>query len=227
MRAITTQPTGLAVRTNRRSLVTSRPTFSQELRQLADKFADRPTQLSEMLQATQGRGFDLLLVCISLPFLTPIPLPGLSAPFGLVAAMIGARLAVGRKPWLPRRLLTRELPPRFLIKMLKAASRVVRLLEFFLRPRFVFFQEQLVFRQVAGALIMVSGLLLVLPLPLPFSNSLPALTVMLLAASALERDGLFFLAGCLVSLLTAAYFGFLAFGGIHVIESLRHSFFGA
>ena len=205
----------------------SRRAFSQELKDLADRFGDRPTRLSEILQATQGRGFDLLLLCISLPFLTPIPLPGLSIPFGLVVTVVGARLALGRRPWLPQRLLARELPARFLTKLLKGASRVVRWLEFFLRPRLAVLHEGLVFRRVAGSLIMVSGLLLLLPLPLPFSNFLPALTVVLLAASALERDGAFFLAGCFMFLVTAAYFGFLAFGGAHAIDGLLHTVFGA
>lgn len=76
------------------------------------------------------------------------------------------------------------------------------------------------FRRVAGFFFMLSGLLLLLPLPLPFSNSLPALTVLLLAASALERDGVSFLAGCFMCLVTVAYFGFLAFGGVQVIDGL-------
>jgi hypothetical protein len=39
---------------------------------------------------------------------------------------------------------------------------------------------------------MLSGLLMLLPLPIPLTNTLPALTVVLLAAGAIERDGLFF-----------------------------------
>jgi hypothetical protein len=62
-------------------------TLSQELRELAERFAERPVQLGEILDGTQGRGFDLLLVRIPLPFLTPIPLPGFSIPLGLVVAL--------------------------------------------------------------------------------------------------------------------------------------------
>jgi hypothetical protein len=200
--------------------------FSKELQQLAAKFAGRPVRLSEVLVATQGRGFDLLLVFFALPFLTPIPLPGFSIPFGLVAFFIGGRLAVGRKPWVPQHLLARELPPRFLARLFQAASRVVRLLEFFLRPRLVFLQESFVFKRVAGTCIMLCGLLLLLPLPLPFSNSLPALTVLLLAAGALERDGVFSLMGCFTFLVSAAYFGFLAVGGAHLVDSIWHSLTG-
>jgi hypothetical protein len=111
--------------------------------------------------------------------------------------------------------------------MLHAATRVVRLLEFCLKPRLIFLHESLVFRRVSGSLMLVSGLLLLLPLPLPFCNSFPAFTVLLLAAGALERDGVAFLAGCVMFLLTSAYFALLAFGGAHAIDGLKHAIFGA
>jgi hypothetical protein len=195
-------------------------TFSQELRALGELFADRSPRVEEVLAATQGRGFDLFLLVLCLPFLTPIPLVGLSTPFGLVVAIIGARLALGRRPWLPQRVLRRELPPRFLSKVLVAASRLVRWLEVLLRPRLHFVHEQLIFKRVAGALIMVSGVLLLLPLPIPLSNTLPALTVVLLAAAALERDGLCFIAGTAMFGLTLVFFGLLAFGGARAVHNL-------
>ncbi len=159
-----------------------RLTFSRELENIAARFGDRPTQLSEFLEATQGRGFDLLLICLAVPFLTPIPLPGLSTPFGFVVAIIGGRLALGRRVWLPKQLLARELPPRLLTKALKAAGRLIRFLEFFLKPRLSLLQKSFMFQRMAGFLIMFSGILLLLPLPLPLTNSLPALTIILLAA---------------------------------------------
>ena len=135
----------------------ARPKFSQELRYLAEQFADRPARLSEILAATQGRGFNLLLLLIGLPFLTPIPLPGLSTPFGFVVLLIGARLALGRRPWLPEKILHRELPARFIARLLGAASRIVRWLEVLLRPRLDFLHEQWIYRRIAGTLIMLSG----------------------------------------------------------------------
>jgi len=198
-----------------------RTTFSQELRELAGRFAERPVRIGEILDATQGRGFNLLLVLICLPFLTPVPLPGFSIPFGLVVAIIGGRMALGRKPWLPRRLLARELPPGFLSKLVNAASRVMKFLEWFLRPRLAFLHEQLLYRRLAGVLIAVSGLFLVLPLPVPFSNGLPGWTVLLLSAAALERDGVCYIAGCVMFMVSAAFFVLLALGGMELFEQLR------
>ena len=202
-----------------------RPRFSDELRQLAQVFSVRPARISEILAATKGRGFNLLLLLIGIPFLTPIPLPGFSAPFGLAILLIGTRLAIGRQPWLPKRILERELPARFITKLLGAASRIVRWLEVLLRPRLRFLQEQWIYRRVAGTLIMLSGLLLLLPVPVPLSNGLPALTVVLLAAGAMERDGLAFLAGCAVFVLNLGFFGLLAFGGTHLLDNLQHRIF--
>jgi len=195
--------------------------FSQELRELTEQFSERPVCLAEILAATHGRGFHLLLVLIALPFLTPIPLPGLSMPFGLVVSIIGGRMALGQKPWLPRRLLQRELPPRFLSRLLRTATWIVKTLERLLRPRLAFVNDYFIFRRLAGVLISISGLYLLMPLPLPFSNSLPAWTILLLASGALARDGLFFLIGCVAFVVTTAFFVLLAFGGTHALEKLR------
>ena len=204
-----------------------RPRFSQELHDLAQQFAGRPARLSEILAATQGRGFNLLLLLIGLPFLTPIPLPGFSTPFGFVVLIIGTRLALGRQPWLPKKLLEHELSTRFIAKVLAAACRIMRWLEVLLRPRLDFLQQRWIYRRIAGTLIMLSGLLLLLPLPIPLSNTLPALTVVLLAAGAMERDGLFFLAGCATFILTLGYFSLLALGGAHLLDDFWHTVFGS
>jgi hypothetical protein len=50
--------------------------FSQELRTLIVRFDDRPVRLGELLEATKGRGYHVLLLLIALPFVGPIPLPG-------------------------------------------------------------------------------------------------------------------------------------------------------
>ena len=71
----------------------------------------------------------------SLPFSTPIPLPGLSTPFGFIIALIGARLSLGQKPWLPQRLLDTRLPPKLFAKVFGAARALLKGFEYFLRPR--------------------------------------------------------------------------------------------
>ena len=202
------------------------PAFSVELQELLARFEDRPVRLMEILQATQGRGYHLLLLLIALPFVGPVPLPGFSIPFGAAVSLLGLRLALDRGPWLPQRVLQREVSARALRRLLNATRRILTGLEFFVRPRLGFVPDHAVFSRIAGVLIVVSGVMLMLPFPLPFSNSLPAWTVLLLSAGALGRDGLFFFAGCFAFLVSLAFFALVAFGGVEAFELLRWIFLG-
>jgi hypothetical protein len=162
-------------------------TALDELQHLIEAFSERSVRLREVLEVTHGRGYTMLLILVTFPFCTPIPLPGLSAPFGLIVAIIGFRLAIGQKPWLPARLLDTELPPRFFPRLLAATRGLARWLEGFLKPRL---RPIIRWRLVAhgmGAMILVCGLLMMLPFPLPFSNGLPAMAVLLLAARCWRR----------------------------------------
>lgn len=203
-----------------------RPAFSAELRELLARFENRPVRLIEILEATQGRGYHLLLLLIALPFVGPIPLPGFSIPFGLVVSVLGLRLAFDRGPWLPQRLLQREMSTVTLRRLIAATGRVVRVMELLVRPRLGFVPNHEVFSRIAGILITASGLMLMLPFPLPFSNSLPAWTVLFLSAGALGRDGLFFFAGCAMFLVSLAFFALVAYGGAEAFELLRRIFRG-
>ena len=42
----------------------------------------------------------------------------------------------------------------------------------------------------------------------------------------MERDGVFYVGGCVAFTGTAAYFAGLAFGGAQVADKLRHGLFG-
>jgi len=195
--------------------------LSEEIQRLVVTFSERPVRLREIVEVTQGRGYTLLLILLALPFCTPLPLPGISTPFGAVIALIGLRLSFRLKPWLPQKLLDTQLPAKFFPRFLAATQRLVRGLEFFLRPRWTFLVDTGVLHHVYGGMILVCGLLLLLPLPVPLSNGLPALTVVLLSAALLERDGYFVLAGSLLFVVSACFFGLLLFGGAAGVSWVR------
>jgi len=193
------------------------PRLSEELARLSETFAERPVTLREVITVLRGRAYTLLLILLALPFCTPIPLPGLSTPFGLMIALVGFRLSLRQAPWLPSRILDTALPPRFFSRLLFAGRRIIQLLEWGLRPRWVSLVEQGVLHHVYGLMILVSGLLLLLPLPIPLSNLLPALVVILTAAALLERDGYCAVAALAVFALTACFFAALAWGGVEAL----------
>jgi hypothetical protein len=197
------------------------PVFSEELRALIAQFEGRPVQLIDILEATRGRGYHLLLLLVALPFVGPIPLPGFSIPFGLLVMMLGARIALDRGPWLPRRLLERHFSTVRLRQFIEATGRIVRGIEFFVRPRLGFIEHHAVFSRAGGLMIALSGAMLMLPFPLPFSNSLPAWTVIFVSVGALGHDGWFFVAGGVMFLISVGFFALVFFGGVEALEVFR------
>jgi hypothetical protein len=145
---------------------------------------------------------------------------GVSTPFGTVIAIIGFRLALGQKPWLPKRLLDTTLPSGFFVRLLGAAKWLVRALESLLRPRLSSLVENRPFRHAYGLIIFVCGFVLLLPLPIPLTNGMPALTIVLLAGAVLDRDGVAMIAGLLSFALTLGLLALLAWGGIEAVEWL-------
>ena len=97
---------------------------------------------------------------------------------------------------------------------------LVRFLEKFLRPRLTMLTDTPLLRQLHALLMLLAALTLLLPLPIPFTNSFPAWTILLIAAGLLERDGFFILAGYVVFVAGVFYFVFLGEATAHLMQEL-------
>ncbi|HWA25224.1 MAG TPA: exopolysaccharide biosynthesis protein [Lacunisphaera sp.] len=206
-----------------RAGVTVRPRrLSVELADLRDRSGERAVTLREVLYVLHGRAYMLLVLLLALPFVTPIPLPGLAIPFGLGIALISARIAAGQRPWLPMSLQRKQLPPGFFGKVFTLAEKILRFFEKFLRPRLTFLTDTPLLVQLHGLLMLVAALALVPPLPIPFTNAFPAWVILLMAAGLLERDGLFILVAYLVFIAAVFYFIFLGEATARLLHEFYH-----
>lgn len=202
--------------------------LSEEFALILHEFEVETVTLREVMAMLHGRGYVLLVMLLALPFCTPIPLPGLSTPFGLIIALIGVRLAFGAKPWLPARLLDTRLPPGVFAKVFAAAQKIMLWFEKLLRPRLLWVTASPRREQAHAVPIVLCALMLLLPLPVPFSNVLPAWGVMLLAGGLLERDGTFIVAGWVTTVAALIFFTVIAFLGKEAVDVIWRWFgFGA
>ncbi len=195
--------------------------LSEELESIA---ADREVTLREVIVVLQGRAYNLLMLLLALPFLLPIPLPGLSTVLGLVISIIAARLTLGQKPWLPARLLDKKLPQKFFPTVIGGARRVLRFLEVMMRPRLLWLTSPR-FVQLHSFIIFLAAAVLLLPLP-PGTNFPPALCIVIMACGLLERDGLFILGGYVAGALNGVFFTYFAIYGQKLVQALWHWIFG-
>jgi len=194
--------------------------LSVELADLRGRIAERAVTIRELLYVLRGRAYMLLVILLSLPFLVPLPLPGLSTPFGLAIMLICLRLALGQRPWLPKSIQRRSLPGGFIPRMLDLAARIIRWLETVLRPRWLVLTESGLIRQLHAIVIVAAASILLLPLPIPFSNGLPAWAILLLACGLLERDGWAIVLGYLMFALSVVYLWLFGEAAAHAVELL-------
>lgn len=192
--------------------------LSEEFALILKEFEVEHVTLREVILLLHGRGYVLLVMLLALPFCTPIPLPGLSTPFGLVIALVGVRLAFGEKPWLPDRLLDTRLPPALFVKIFAVTKKMMTWFERLLRPRLLWLTASPRFLQAHAVPILVCAILLLLPLPIPFSNLIPAWAILLMSGGLLERDGYFIIAGYVSSAIAVVFFVVAGLVGVHAFD---------
>ena len=99
--------------------------LSAQLRQLADREEHHELTLGGLMDELQGRVYTLLLLVLALPMCQPVPLPGLSTPFGVAIALLGLRFALSQRPWMPKRLLATRLSGHFFPAVMRGGARVL------------------------------------------------------------------------------------------------------
>ena len=196
--------------------------LSDELHSLAERFGEQKVTLQEVMDVLGGRASGLLIIILSLPFCAPISIPGLSVPFGIIILFIAARFALGLPPWLPERLLKTQLPPRFFRAVLEGASKFIGWIERQLKPRWPAWTSSPARLRVHTAMVGFCGFLLLLPLTgIPFTNTLPALVIVICTLGMMERDGVAIAGAYVLLVATLAYLGFFAGVMIELIKRGR------
>ncbi len=181
--------------------------------------------LAEIRDLVGQDGLLLLTAFLTIVFMVPVSIPGVSTVFGAAILLIGISRLLGRNLWLPERIAHRVLPAEKLRAGLNQGSKWLHRLERVSRPhRLSWFVSNGVMDTVSSCALITGAVLLMAPFGLiPFSNTLPALALLFLAIGLLQRDGLCILFGHVANLATIIYFIVLMLGGGAAIrEVLRH-----
>ena len=166
--------------------------LSKKLAQIIDANATgEGVTLNELLERTEGRGFYLIIIILSLPFIVPLSIPGVSTVLGLAITLLSLRLAFGRSARLPRFMGERRLTPALQRNLLTGGVKFLRFVEKLSKPRKTAWMSTGVARFANALFIALMGFLLALPFPPfpPLTNTLPCYAIILLAVSMMEEDG--------------------------------------
>ncbi len=126
------------------------------------------------------------LICI-LPFMQPIPIPGVSTLLGVVILLQGVGLTFVGKPLLTQGMRNFKLSKEKLHLIHKAAVKFDKF-----TSKISLFKHPYISsrgpRIISGITMIFAAAFLSLPLPIPFSNFIPALCIFFICAGLLESD---------------------------------------
>ena len=196
--------------------------LGQQLADIIERLPPDALSLGELLEVFSDEGLLLLTILLTMVFLIPVSIPGVSTVFGAAILLVGVSRLINRPLWLPQRVKHKALPAARLRPGLTAGLVWVRRMEKISRPHrlrlFVDGPGQGVINNLA---FILAALLLMAPFGfVPFSNTLPALALLLYAIGFIQRDGGAILLGHLANIGTIVYFSVLIGGGGVAVREL-------
>jgi hypothetical protein len=202
-------------------------TMRQALARAIDAIDGETLTLRRLIGLIGEHGLLFICALLTIPFLIPVSIPGVSTVFGLGILLIAIGITLNRAPWLPDRLQDRPIPTAKLKPVLLRGVGWLERIEKVLRPRLTGLTEGIALQRLHGLGIILGAGLLMFPLGLvPFSNTLPALAILFLCVGMSQRDGWLVIAGWAMNLATIVYFGALAWAAYAAGRGLLSIFGG-
>jgi hypothetical protein len=181
------------------------------LRTALDSTSGDTVTLGEFLDTIGERAFGFVILILALPNFIPVPI-GVGGVMGVLVIFIGLQMLAGMEhPWLLKKLRDRGVARSSVEKFVKRLTPVLRWLERICRPRFENLTEHPGHR-VTGLLLVLVGV--ALALPIPFTNYVFGLLLVVYAVALIERDGIALIvawiasAGVAVALLSLSHAAF-------------------
>jgi hypothetical protein len=180
--------------------------------------------LTQVLILAGERIFGFLFVLLSLPSALPVPAPGYSIPFGILIFLLAVQLIAGAKrPWLPQQLANHSIELKQIQGILKAGISWLKRIEAISRPRLTYICTSLAGKVTIGAAIALMAISMMIPIP--GTNTLPAIGVFVTGFGLLEDDGAISLGGLVICLMAAilstSILIALFIGGSSLLDLLR------
>lgn len=201
---------------------TDERTLGEQIRLVIEQLPASTVSLGEILELVGREGMLLLVAFLTLVFMVPVSIPGVSTIFGAAILLIGISRIFDRKLWLPKRFKERALPADKLRNALEKGLVWIPRLEKVSRPhRMAWLAQGRMMNIINDGGLILGAVLLMAPFGfIPFSNTVPGIALLFLAVGLIQRDGAAVLLGHLANVASIVYFSVLIGGGGMMIQNM-------
>ncbi|MDO8343363.1 MAG: exopolysaccharide biosynthesis protein [Cellvibrio sp.] len=175
------------------------PSLSSLLLDFAANFHAERVRVRDITESLGQRSFGFILLIFALPNSLPIlGIPGVSTITGMPMLFVAVQMALGhQRVYLPRWIADSSLATADFQKLINKVAPWLRRIEKLMRPRIAILTLGSAERWL-GAFCVLLAVLLVLPIPL--GNLLPALGILFIALGLIESDGVCVLVGIAIGI---------------------------
>ncbi|MBT9138013.1 MAG: hypothetical protein DDT31_00557 [Syntrophomonadaceae bacterium] len=168
--------------------------LSEEIEELLEQLplkigsGERTITIGEFIEHISSRGFEVALLLFSLPVAFPAPAIGHATLLSPLIILFGVQMIIGRDSlWLPRWICLRSVPVKFISFLKKKGLPFLKRVEERLgRGKKLVPQRTL--HIPIGLVVVAMGLIMMIPIP--FTNTIPALIVFILSLGLITNNDL-------------------------------------
>lgn len=195
---------------------------SKKLNEIRNNLPEDSLSLRELTNLLASEGVQFLIIILLAPFLIPVSIPGSSTPFGILIILLEIAFLRNKSLYIPNFIGKYEISKENILKFFEIVEKFFGYLEKISKPRGSLYSKK--YAVTADALMtIVLALLLFLPLPIPFTDFTPAVSMLMLSLSILEKDSYLMILGFIAGFLTIGYFITVGYVGIEIIIlTLKH-----
>lgn len=186
--------------------------------------ADR-ISINDIVDAMEGVGFGLAMMIFAFGVIIPMP-PPIPGIISIPLVIFSLQMMAGyTSPKLPKRFSKISIKRKLLATLVQKSAPYIRIVERVLRQRLIFMTTMKAERVIGFFTFLFSGFVL---LPMPLSNFLPGLGVLIISFGLLGKDGLLVLLGIIVGLagiMVSLLVVFLGFEFLYYLKDFLLGYF--
>lgn len=173
--------------------------------------------IGEFLDPLGERAFGFLVLILAIPNFIPVPI-GVGGVMGVLVIYVGAQMLLGfEHPWLLRAIRRHGMKRARVERFVTRLTPLLRWLEHVCRPRLQALTRQPAHR-ISGFLLVLVGV--ALALPIPFTNYVFGVLLVVYAVALIERDGAALVVAWLASVAAAIALLTLSGAAIDAVHKL-------
>lgn len=178
--------------------------------------------ISDLVAAMEGVGFGLAIMIFAFGIIIPLP-PPFPSIISIPLVIFALQMMLGYPaPKLPQRFSKMTIKRSVLAMLVRKSSPYINKVEKILRPRLLFMTTQVAERIVGGFIFAFASFIL---LPMPLSNFIPGVGILIIAFGLTSKDGLAVILGMIVGLIGMAISITAVLLGVEALHYLKNLLF--